>query len=355
MGRGGYSVLAFFRMRDTMSEIEATLLPAQTGDISVVNAARVSFRKNTPVMREEDGRLIRYLYDHGHWTPFAHAQLWFYRVLRTVEAIKWMNDRPSGFSSSIVSSNKDYIQIIERGSLWNWISYISFPGSPKTHAFEIAMSIKSRFPYVWNVIERNIEPKKGLPFYDLTDAFIEMDTARTSDMIKEDAGCLIRECDEIKLRSATFRIKAPIFVARQAFKHKVDFVENEVSRRYVDDDPEFYRFAGLRSRPVNGIKQGSGADIIYTDFGGKSVEGITEAYLDSSSRIYKGLIEASVAPEVARAYLPQSMMTEWYWTASLAGFGRMVALRQHKHAQQEIQSLAVLINTQLKSAFPTIW
>ena len=148
----------------------------------------------------------------------------------------------------------------------------------------------------------------------------------------------------------TLHMKAPIFIRTQCFKHKVGFTENEVSRRYVDDAPEFYHPI-FRKRAEN-KKQGS------LDEFPANYEGCETAYLlalDSCERVYSGLIKEGVAPEQARMVLPQSMYTEWYWTGSLAAFARFVKQRTDPHAQYEIQVLATQVGDLIRPLFPVSW
>lgn len=163
----------------------------------------------------------------------------------------------------------------------------------------------------------------------------------------------------------TFRMTAPIFVARQAFKHKVGFTENEISRRYVDDTPEFYMPKTWRGKPEN-AKQGS-SDVIITTMDnychvgiGVHVDGqnISEAVQElytRSQHLYECMIENGVAPEQARMVLPQAMYTSWYWTASLAAWARFYKLRTDSHAQSEIQELAGMIGPTMADLFPCSW
>ena len=210
---------------------QVTLVDHMGDDISVVNAARVSFNKESvweyekdnhdghgiPKLSERDGKLINYLAKHNHWTPFAHA-------------------------------------------------------------------------------------------------------------------------------FASFRIKAPIFVARQLGKHQVGLAWNEVSRRYVDEEPEFFFPDVWRGKPVN-AKQGSDGAIEYDGGNSKQlVRGLLHHYL--------WLIEHGVAPEQARMVLPQNTMTEWIWSGSLAAFARVIKLRTDSHAQQETQEVAQLLYGQLATLFP---
>lgn len=147
----------------------------------------------------------------------------------------------------------------------------------------------------------------------------------------------------------TLREKVPIFVARQRFKHMVGFSYNEVSRRYVDDAPEFFTPSEWRGRPEGSIKQGSSDEIIDEMwFEGTRVSGqikVSVAYQDfieTVERFYSSMIKSGIAPEQARMILPQSMYTELYATGSLAAWARATNLRKDSHAQLEIQHLAQL-------------
>ncbi len=150
--------------------------------------------------------------------------------------------------------------------------------------------------------------------------------------------------------SVTIRVKAPIFMARQFVKHQIGLVWNEESRRYIDDEPEFYIPKELRGRPVN-AKQGSNGVL-------ESSELFTDMIVSESSRcldLYKRLLEGNVAPEQARMVLPQNTMTNWMWTGSLVAFSRVVKLRTDSHAQQEAQELAKLINDVVAPLYPVSW
>ena len=150
--------------------------------------------------------------------------------------------------------------------------------------------------------------------------------------------------------SVTIRVKAPIFMARQFVKHQIGMTWNEESRRYIDDEPEFYIPKELRGRPVN-AKQGSNGVLESSDL-------FTDMIVAESSRcldLYKRLLEANVAPEQCRMVLPQNTMTNWMWTGSLVAFARVVKLRTDSHAQQEAQELAKLINDIVAPLYPVSW
>jgi thymidylate synthase (FAD) len=216
--------------------MKVTLIDSMGSDLSVVNAARVSFHKesdwdpahitqeNQFQLQEKDAKLINYLAKHGHWTPFAHAFL-------------------------------------------------------------------------------------------------------------------------------SFRIKAPIFVARQLVKHQVGLAWNEVSRRYVDDEPEFWLPEVWRGKPVN-AKQGS--DGVF-DNSGVLTQEVIDDVMKPMLECYTLMIEGGVAPEQARMVLPQNMMTEWIWSGSLAAFARVCKLRLDPHAQTETQEIAQMINDQVPKEFQYSW
>ena len=119
--------------------------------------------------------------------------------------------------------------------------------------------------------------------------------------------------------SISLRVKAPIFVARQLVKHQVGFVWNEVSRRYVDDEPEFFLPKEWRGKPEN-AKQGSSGVIKLPD---ENDSYYVESTINACLNLYQYLLNVGVAPEQARMVLPQNTMTEWIWTSNLVGFMRM--------------------------------
>lgn len=186
-------------------------------DLSVVNAARVSFAKVSSEFSEKDAKLVGYLARHGHWTPFAHTAL-------------------------------------------------------------------------------------------------------------------------------SIRVQAPIFVARQLVKHQVGLTWNEVSRRYVDDEPAFYFPEKWRGRPEGSVKQGSGEDIEYHG----NVKHVTKLALS----MYQDMLKAGVAPEQARMVLPLNSMTEWIWTGNVMSFARVCKQRLDPHAQQETREVAEQIQAIVQEHFP---
>jgi thymidylate synthase (FAD) len=147
---------------------------------------------------------------------------------------------------------------------------------------------------------------------------------------------------------ASFRIKAPIFVARQLGKHQVGLVWNEVSRRYVDDEPEFYVPETWRKRAEN-VKQGSSEDESMMPYAMDAVfEKMKDLYLEMVNKW-------DVCPEQARMVLPQSMYTEWIWSGSLAAFARVCKLRLDPHTQYETRLVAQEIAEHMAELFPVSW
>ena len=158
------------------------------------------------------------------------------------------------------------------------------------------------------------------------------------------------------------RITAPIFLARQYVKHQIGLTWSEVSRRYVDDEPSFWFPDGWRARPEGGIKQGS-SDMIVESIRAEDEAGefytdpqhLSEAATEAGLAVFLGMIEAGVAPELARINLPQNMMVTWRWTGSLAAFARVCQQRCDTHAQKEAQILGSQISTIMSGLFPVAW
>ena len=142
---------------------------------------------------------------------------------------------------------------------------------------------------------------------------------------------------------ATFHVKAPIFVARQLQKHEY-MPWNEISRRYVDSEPEFYEPDVWRGRSAD-KKQGS--------------EGVIDTKTKPTNQYaletYRNLLSDGVAPEQARMVLPQSMYTEWYWSGSLYAFAKMCSLRLKEDTQLETQEIAKQISDEMAMLFPVSW
>jgi thymidylate synthase (FAD) len=147
-----------------------------------------------------------------------------------------------------------------------------------------------------------------------------------------------------------FRIKMPIFVAREWFRHTMGFARNEVSRRYVDTAPELWYPTEFRERDPN-LKQGSKDTVVDSP-------AVKEAYdqaMRDAMKAYYSLLANNVAPEIARAVLPMSLYTEFIETGSLAAYARLCKLRLDPHAQKEIQEYAQQVSDLIEKAFPVAW
>jgi thymidylate synthase (FAD) len=151
----------------------------------------------------------------------------------------------------------------------------------------------------------------------------------------------------------TLRIKAPISIRTQLFKHKVGFVENEISRRYVSYVPDIYQ-PFWRAKPVGGAKQGS-EDFVKDGESKNTFQRTYREAVDKCLEIYNSLIDNGVAPEQARFVLPQGTYTEWWWTGSLAAYARVYNQRSDPHAQWEVREYAKAIGALIEPLFPESW
>ena len=147
------------------------------------------------------------------------------------------------------------------------------------------------------------------------------------------------------------RLKMPIFIAREWFRHCVGFARNEVSRRYVDSEPEVYIPTELRARDPN-LKQGSKSESIDNN---QDMTLIMQKAIEVSVTTYNTMLEANVAPEVARMVLPQTMYTEFIETGSLYAYARLCKLRLDPHAQLDIRLYADAIDRLMLQHFPISW
>lgn len=148
-----------------------------------------------------------------------------------------------------------------------------------------------------------------------------------------------------------FRIKMPIFVAREWYRHTVGFARNEVSRRYVDTGVECFVPACIRARDIK-VKQGSLPTPVVNDELSKH---IMRSSMDFAVSAYRMILAQGAAPEVARMVLPVAMFTEFIETASLAAYARLYSLRHSPDAQLEIREYATIVGQLLANKFPVAW
>lgn len=222
------------------------------------------------------------------------------------------------------------------------------------NAARVSMDKVSEWEWHSGVTEAD---KFGLTYTTNEKALSEKDTKLIHYLAKHNHWTPFSHC------YAKFRIKAPIFVARQLFKHKVGLTENEVSRRYVDSTPEFFMPDKWRGKAPN-VKQGSDVDVTVEDIPYRyddgfiymePVEKMVWMHYESSEKLYECMIEGGVCAEQARLVLPQGMMTEWIWSGSLAAFARVYGLRMDPHAQHETRTVAMQIGNELRELFPVSW
>lgn len=299
--------------------MKAELVLHNNDDLLCVNAARVSmdkessvftFRKDKP--KGSDEGLVHYLADHRHWTPFSHAR---FTLAADFDFVNLNDIDPEDIASAVWRTSTGLFKF--RTSLFGWVHLLrkglirqAFRKSVVDFLFsKVPHSAKALIPSDLETYSQTMFDVWGIPSHKETDpAFIDV----------------------------TMRETIPIFIARQRFKHMVGTTYNEVSRRYVDDTPEFYEIEQWRKRPDGSIKQGSG-DIHQHS------QNMTMHAKDLSAQAafeYEENIAAGFAPEQVRSLLPQNMLTSYYVTASLNAWKRAYNQRIDPHAQIEIQTLA---------------
>jgi thymidylate synthase (FAD) len=208
----------------------------------------------------------------------------------------------------------------------------------------------------------------GIGFVELLDSFGDdltvVNAARVSfakeshEMTDRDKGLIryLAEHDHVTPffhPQVRFRIKMPIFVAREWYRHQIGFARNEVSRRYVDTEPECWipAIESLRARDPR-AKQGSRPDpVAEANWWQSRIRQDCQRTMD----LYNEMIAGGVAPEVARTVLPQGMYTEFIETGSLAAYARLCGLRLSPDAQREIQTYATAVSELMIERFPVSW
>lgn len=194
---------------------------------------------------------------------------------------------------------------------------------------------------------------RGMSSGDWEKLLVKMQVSKSTDEVRELA-CYMRKIPEHWVPFGhphiSIRMQAPVPIARQAFKHKIGFVESEESRRYISTKPKLYIPGAFRASAVN-VKQGSGDTHPDSDI-----------WLDSYSsigltciRAYENMIAAGICPEQARLILPQGVEVNWLWTGSLYAFANFYNQRSDSHAQQEVQDLAEEVNKIIAPLYPISW
>lgn len=322
--------------------MQVNLIPQEeiNSDLGVVNAARVSLNKRHNIFEENDTKLLNYLAVHNHWTPFAHSSMYFCINWPDYNTeLDWYKKRNQAGFQHITNTEGDFI----KGSLIGWIKNIQY--LPKKLQGYILYELYSKYP-------KSVRALTGFqeldPFNYLT-------------------GGLVVSPEYIKLNypelyTVTLLIKCPIAIARQVRTSQVgfsysdyyvegeSFVYNEVSRRYVNDEPEFYTVEQWRVREGWNVKQGS-TDILRSDCSIGVNLAQDEIYHNAKS-YYHTYNSNKIAPEQLRFLLPQSMYTEFYMTGTLSRWVQWLSLRSDEHVQLETRYLAAQVLAQLTLACP---
>lgn len=149
----------------------------------------------------------------------------------------------------------------------------------------------------------------------------------------------------------SIRMKAPVPIRTQCFKHKQGMVENEESRRYISSTPEIFIPEYFRAKPEGSIKQGSAGKHEASDYWLRQYEESTS----KAVALYEKMLADGIAPEQARFVLPQGAMVNWLWTGNLLSFANFYNKRIDSHAQVEIQHLAGIVGEIIRPLFPVSW
>lgn len=316
------------------------IIKTKCSDLKVVNAARVSMGKqHTEFDDKKDTRLINYLASHAHWTPFVHNRdaiifpmsgkveiTHFQQMLALLEI-----ENRTSINAQLITNN-GIAHYVVKNSLYGWTQLLQQAYNGQIYMYDnhierINSIIREKYP----VAAKHLLTEKLRTELPVDSRYITLNT-RLYDK-------LARQFDE-KLFDITFYEKVPIFTARQRFKSMVCWDYNEVSRRYVDEAPTFYDFEAMwRSRPDGSIKQGSG-DVSEHAL---EAEKLYQDVVKAAAAAYDKMVDKdglNIAPEMARAILPQGMMTEYFATGNFVAVQRLLNQRLEEHAQEEIREFA---------------
>lgn len=305
-------------------KVEYLGVNALNSDSGICDAARVSFDARAENFSEEKNeKLIRYLHAHNHWSPFGHAREAF--ILR-MSGGAWLRffskSNLTGFSWE--SELDCYSARVLNGSLWAWWQNLKF--LPTNIREGIGANLQKKYP-LCKFLKEPVETKGD---------WIGVEEPAFLDARLDDCG--------VQTTYVSFRIKAPLFVARQLVKHQRHLCWNEESRRYISGEPSFWKPDVWRARPEN-KKQGSTGVI---DQQLAASEEFRQSTLDAQLA-YVSLLNLDVAPEMARSVLPLASNTSWMWTGSIDAFSRVVAERTAPDAQAETAEIGSLIKHYLQT------
>lgn len=332
-----------------MSEIKVRLVTTPNSDLKTVNSARVSMAKHHNSFEDDvkgNKGLINYLASHHHWTPFSHNRdtiffpidnkIDYYHFLEFITLQLSLEDKASMVMQTVTLNDMKFLAI--KTSLYGWVNIVkkidnSFISSDDSTIHRILSVLSHKYQYSFSALF-----KPELTSKYLIEEQLAINNLNILNLCIPQLGT--------HMFDITFYETIPIFVARQRFKHMIGFTYNEVSRRYVDDDPTFYTPDVWRQRPDKSIKQGSGSDCVDQ----KTLKDNYNKLENDNLSYYKELVDKSkfnVAPEMARITLMQSMMTEYYVTGNMDAWERLINQRIDSTAQKEITDLAKLLNDEL--------
>lgn len=304
-------------------------LTPSSAALLTANAARVSLSKQHTHLLPTDRHLIRFLYRHSHWTPFGHPQIGLaWRSPSRQQQLAVKHGQTPG-SHAVVDADGVWY---ERGSVWYWLKNRHLYGE---YEEAIENLLAQQTPELAEILDLPAySPEREHPLITplkVTDAWV-------ADNIEK----------RLALGWVTVQAEAPIPIRTQAFKHKYGFVENEVSRRYVDDPPAFFYPDVWRARAED-LKQGSLPQPVKWH---ALVNLLARMAYQIPNGVYRLLLWLNVCPEQARFVLPQGMLTQWYWTGSLDAVFRAIDLRTDAHAQVEITTLLTQLDSIVKTQWP---
>ena len=307
--------------------IKCDLILPMVGDDRICDAARVSMAKMAAQFtREENAKLLSYLYKHKHWSPFGHAREIFTFEISDTNWLHFLETANlAGFTWKRAKA-----RVFLSGSVWAW--HENMACLPEY----IANGVREWFHY-------------SDRYKNTASLLFRVPPSRFRNDVQRVEGVDTREM--ANLLTASFRVTGPIFIARQLVKHQIDLCWNEESRRYISDEPRYYLPDTWRSKPEKSIKQGSTDEPAPVG----ALKDVAEITALTANMHYAALMERGVAPEDARMILPLNSVTEWIWTGTLSAWLRVVQLRTDGHAQSHTRVVGNEINEQLSKRFPVAW
>lgn len=318
------------------------LITERPSDLKVVNTARVSMaKKHTKFDVKADTGLLNYLARHRHWTPFGHIRD---TIIVDTKTSKSYEDLLTFLLFGLSTDERTYMsftkiglsQIAIKTSIFGWKNFITILEDYSA----IEDEVKEDIVLTVNSVMSIKYPVSSAAYDINNDTYINNKDIYDYNLklINKNIHLFGDDMFDITLYQSV-----PIFTSRQIFKHIVEFVYNEVSRRYVDEEPTMFEVDHYRSRPEKSIKQGSGGVHPESDV----IKEMVKKYHEYTVNTYNTMIKEKVAPEQARGLLPQDMMTEYYVTGSVKAWRRVLKQRLDAHAQKEVQDLAQKIENEI--------